>query len=365
MPRTSLKVRGSTIDDKIFGEEPTLTENSTKVELIKAYNWYNYFHDNDAAKSFVVSYLKTQKYDKNKLKKVYAIDPLQLRNIGWNFRILSRNGYLTQDIVDCSWEKLESLIKQVQAKSSVEEDTVVVPVPAKVSNKAHDYIADLEQEVDKFLVTKKAFDPSEWMRQRQVKAVVAKKIAEYYRPLYSELFDAIKGDDKDLVEAYKGWKKPQLKKYMELVKSIISSAETFSVITRVSRKPRKKKEKPATALVEKLKYKEKDDTYNLTSVNPATIIGSQQTWVFNVSTRCLTVFNAIGPTGLSVKGTTIIGFDEKTSITKKIRKPEVLLPKLLSATKAGMKRLMDEVTCKPKEATGRINTDTILIKMCR
>jgi hypothetical protein len=70
-----------------------------------------------------------------------------------------------------------------------------------------------------------------------------------------------------------------------------------------------------------------------------------------LGTRSLTVFNAIGPTGLSVKGTTIIGFDEKTLVTKKVRKPEVLLPKLLSATAAGIKKVMDEVTCKPKEAS--------------
>ena len=40
----------------------------------------------------------------------------------------------------------------------------------------------------------------------------------------------------------------------------------------------------------------------------------------------------------------------------------LLLPKLLSATKAGMKKLMDELTCKPKEASGRINTETIIVR---
>jgi hypothetical protein len=41
----------------------------------------------------------------------------------------------------------------------------------------------------------------------------------------------MKGEDADLVEAYKGWKKLPTQKYVELVKSIISSAGNFSLLS--------------------------------------------------------------------------------------------------------------------------------------
>ena len=78
-------------------------------------------------------------------------------------------------------------------------------------------------------------------------------------------------------------------------------------------------------LVEKLKYLKTDDKFKIASVQPDQIIGASELWVFNTKTRKLGKYIAknIDPkglgrdgSGLSVKGTTIIGFDETTSIQK-------------------------------------------------
>jgi hypothetical protein len=200
------------------------------------------------------------------------------------------------------------------------------------------------------------------MRTRDVKPQIAQKIVEYYKPLYSELYDAMQGKDEQLKEAYSRLKKIQLKSYIEFIRSIIASAEGRTEIAKATRKPRAKKVKPVAALVSKVKYKPEDTEYNITSIKPTEIIGCQQFWVFNSKYRTLSVYNAMSPSGLNLKGTTITGFDEKTSITKKLRNPKSILPLIPSSSKVTLRKLIDTIKATPKVANGRLNMEVVLLK---
>jgi hypothetical protein len=145
----------------------------------------------------------------------------------------------------------------------------------------------------------------------------------------------------------------------------VSAAETRAVVAKTVRKPRKKKEKPASVVVSKLKYKEKDETYNVVSVDPKQIVGANQLWVFNSKYRTLAVYNAMGPAGLNVKGSTLTGWDEKTSVVKTLRKPTEQLNRLKDGGKIVLRKFMDEIKCKPKTATGRINKDVVLVRIIK
>jgi hypothetical protein len=112
------------------------------------------------------------------------------------------------------------------------------------------------------------FKASDWLSQNDVKPAIAQRIADYYKPLYSEAYDAFLGKDVQLREGYSHYKKTKLKAYVEFLKSIVSAAETRATVMKTVRKPRKKKEKPVSVIVGKLKYKEKMmsmQSYPLTS----------------------------------------------------------------------------------------------------
>lgn len=79
----------------------------------------------------------------------------------------------------------------------------------------------------------------------------------------------------------------------------------------------------------------------------------------------MAVYNAMGPAGLGIKGSTVTGFDEKTSIVKKLRKPTEQVNKLLEGGKVILRKYMDDIKCKPKEATGRINKECILVRIIK
>lgn len=350
-------------DEKFMGPEPVLSEGCTDSDVAKAFNWYNYCCDNNQAKEFVIEYLRKIKFDKNEIKK---FSRAKINNsTGWMARILINGGSLP----DGYGERMGAAIKTAIAAVAPEVEDApvvvknVVSIQDRINNKASELIAEIEEQIDILIKNgTNSFNAGNWLRQNNVKPQIASRIAAYYRPLYIELYDAFEGKDKELKEAYRYLKKLQLKNRVEFVRSILAAAEAHSINTTVVRKPRKKKMKPAAVLAAKVQYLAECKEYNLVSIKPVDIIGAQQLWIFNAKTRNLTVINAMSHAGLSIKGTTIIGFDEKTSITKKLRKPEQTLEILKSGSKVVLRKLMDNIKCKPAVAKGRLNSETVILK---
>jgi hypothetical protein len=383
MAKKQKAIRGKFADEKYLGTEPDLRGDVTNAQVINAYNWYNYFYDADQAKAWIVEYLKEfYKTEKELIKNANRIDSIHCRTSGWTCRILLIGGALPQELQDRNLARIKALADAAARAStdssssssegaSKEEGSTekevkqVISIQERVTNRANDLIADIEGHLDNFYRDGTMFKPVDWLAQQDVKPMIAQKIADHYKPLYAEIFDALNGKDDQLKEAYSSWKKPKLKAYMEFVRSIISAAETRATIVKATRKPRKKKEKPASALVSKLKYKVKDDTLKLDSIDPKQIIGCNQLWIFNTKYRTLGVYNAMGPAGLSVKGSSIVGYDEKTSIVKKLRKPTEQLNKLMQGGKIVLRKFMDDIKCKSKEATGRINNEVVLLRIIK
>ena len=395
MAKKQKAIRGKFSDEKYLGTEPDLRGEVSNAQVINAYNWYNYFYDGDQAKSWIIEYLKEfYKTEKELIKNVNRIDANYCRTSGWNCRILLLGGDLPQELQDRNIARIKALVSRANigcsTSSSGNEDTgkeegstkevsreevntnpsgasrvsIVVSIQERIANRANDLIADLEVLLDAYYRNGRQFKMADWIIKNNVKPQIAQRIAAYYKPLYSEAFDALNGNDEQLKEGYSHYKKAQLKAYVEFLRSIVSCAETTATIVK-ARKPRKKKEKPVSVIVSKLKYKAKDDEHKLVSVDPKQIVGCNQLWVFNTKYRTLAVYNAMGPAGLNVKGSTVIGFDEKTSIVKKLRKPTEQLNKLMQGGKIILRKYMDEVKCKPKEATGRINNETVLLRIIK
>jgi hypothetical protein len=76
----------------------------------------------------------------------------------------------------------------------------------------------------------------------------------------------------------------------------------------------------------------------------------------------VTIFEAESREGLSVKGTTIIGFDEKKSVCKVMRKPQEIIG--VVSKNGGIRAIKNAFNASKtveKAPTGRINEDTILL----
>lgn len=369
MKKSAAVKRPKFADEKYLGAEPEVNENSTQIELARAYNWFNYFYTSDDAKAFTISYLKSIKYDKHVIDRLSSVKSIDLHNIGWNCRLLSTGSTLPGEL----WNNIETRIKQLSADvvETVEatEDqpqTKIISIQDRINNKASDLIGELEEETDVFFQEGVIqFDIKKWSVEKGIKPQIAKRIAEHFRPQYEEICEAQEGKDADLVEAYKGWRKPVLKIMGLFLKKIIDHMTEVDAAGQAIRKPRAKKIKPASALVAKLQFLPEFKELNITSVDPKGIINATQLWVYNPKTRNLSVYHAVGRSGLSVRGTTITGYDTDASLTKKVRKPEQVIPQVLNAGKVDLRSIMKNLTTNDSQANGRINKDTVLLRIIK
>ena len=360
------------VHHKYYGEEPDFSESEpTNLQLTQAYNWYNHLYTLEDAKGFVADYLKKIKHPKASL--IHYVPASKLHSLGWNCRIILRGGKLPEAVWERATQKLDQYLDEAkpseftdaEAEKEKQEDKPFVSIQQRVANKVSELRSEIEEQIDVFINNQKSdFNVSQFFIKNEIKAGIAQIIADSYKPIYREIYDAVSGKDQELTSSYSYMSKDVLKAYLGFVKSIISTGEErASLLKQVNKKQRKKKEKPASVIVAKLQFKEKHE--KLVSINPAQIVGSQQLWVYNIKYRTLSVYNAMGPAGLSVKGTTITGFDPKTSITKKLRKPEQHISSVLDGGKIVLRKLMGGIKTQGKEATGRINKDTLLMRVIR
>ena len=356
-------------DEKYMGAEPSVTALSSEVDMAHAYNWFNYFYTSEDAKNFTISYLKSIQYDKHVLSRLSHVKAIDLHNIGWNCRLLATGSTLPEGIWENIETRIQSLVEQVVEPSETAEDqpqTKVVSIQDRINHRASDLIAELEEQLDVFYKEGVVqFDVKKWTLEKGIKPQIAERIIQHFNPQYAEITEALEGKDPELVEAYAGWRVPVLKVMAVFIKKIIDHLESSAEAGKALRKPRKKKVKPPHVLVAKMKYRPDWADLSITSIDPKGIINASQLWVVNAKTRNLSVYHAVDGEGLSVRGSTITGFDPATSITKKLRKPRDILPQVLNEGKVGLRSIMKNLTTTETQANGRINADTVLVRVLK
>ena len=230
---------------------------------------------------------------------------------------------------------------------------------------AREHVAEFDAAVDEFCENKYKgeFDSYEYCKKNTINAPVAKKMLDIFRGEVEEVEEALEGKDEQLVEGYNHLTKRELRRFAQFLRSIYDGVERHANNAKTVRKPRKTKAKPVHKIVEKVKYLKEASEYKIVSIDPTKIVGAEQLWAFNVKTRTLWVYNAQSRDGLSVKGTTLQGYDAETSIGKKLRKPEEVIGRLLGGGKIVLRKLMDEIKSVEKSPNGRINDQTVLLRV--
>ena len=193
-----------------------------------------------------------------------------------------------------------------------------------------------------------------------IKPMYCKKIIDYYTPIRDEICEVIGGKDPVLQEGYSTYSRVTLDNYNKLMTKIIEDCKSKIDTAPRPIVVRRKRRRPAIEVVKKLKYKKDDAAVGLISIMPSKIVDAQKLVVYNSKYRTITLYEAAGSQGLSVKGTTIINYDENKSRTKKLRKPKEFFAKVSNKGIRAFKSAFDAVKCAEKPAKGRINQDTIL-----
>lgn len=349
-----------------MGPEPIWSEGFSKIKLIDALNWYNYCYDQKKAKEFILTYCRHEKLDKKTVQKINSIPETRINvQIAWLSRMMIQ-GMIpdepTQEFFDSGFSEMLNY-RGVSAKPVAEKESPKVSVQDRIIEKARDEAGEIEGLIDDYIASKcsKKYDLEKYFASKNLSAVVLQRICDMFLNSSQEIDEAIKGSDDQIKEAYSHLTKPQLKKISEMYDNIVSASNKAAIANKPTRKKRRVKEKPVKQIVSKVKYLE--EYSNLKCVPIEKVVGADQIWVYNIKTKMLCVYNSDNAKGLTFQGTTLKNFNAKTSIGKRLRKPDVVIPEMMNAGKIKLKKILPELTTKEQLLTGRFNCDTIVLKI--
>jgi hypothetical protein len=352
-----------------------LSEIEFKSKVGTALNWYNYFYDKADGKKTLVAYLKLEKYDSDIITAVKKAPDWCLGSTIVSLCKMRNNGLVRQEYGanadDFFKKRLAEIVERGKENIEPEEDDTpkapVISIQQRMKETAAKQSEGIEDAIEEFASAgyKGKFDCFKYLQKNQVKGMIAKTMLGFYAPEAQELEEAVEGKDEQLVEGYSHFKKATLKRFAQFMRSICDDLERWIGNQKATRKPRKTKAKPAHKVVEKVKYRKSDADYKLQSVHPEQIVGAMQLWVFNTKYRTLGVYDAVDRGGLTVKGTTLQNFEAKTSVKKKLRKPDEVLQRCLTGGKIVLRKLMSEINAKDSALNGRLNEETILLRVIK
>jgi hypothetical protein len=360
-------------DRLMKGDERVLSHDTYQRDLMYMLNYYNSNNDDkDKKKWFISHYAKT---DKKAAVEFLKVDEYHFRHAGILARLMDIGSELQEKEQNYFNERVEFLKSQItkRQKSQDKQDikdaaaakaalpSNVISIQQRMEDKAHELAGEIEGAIDDFVLNdcKSDFSTKNYLLANQVAGPIAKRIGEFYVDRLMEISAAIEGEDDQLVEGYSNFNKRELKRFATFIEIIIADCNQMVQTAKANRAPRKRKEVSPAKLVAKMKYMKDFAELNLKSIQPSTIIGSSEVWFYNTKYRRVGVYKAEGTT-LSVKGTTIIGFDIKESKAFTLRKPEEFF-KGLSMGKRALNSAMKTLKTKPSQPNGRINEECILL----
>lgn len=341
--------------------EPTIDAKNYTASLMKALNYYNSSHDNKEKRKWTMAYLP--KKDSVALQDVES--DYEFRSLGTILRLKARDQHLEpREIKFISKEvnRLKNLVKQPSAIKEVQPTKVKVSVQDKVKEALSAHVAEIHGLLDEFVVSDAEPDFSAYLKANNVNSQVSKQIPLAFEKMKAELEEAYLGKDKQLVEGYSNFKKTKLRKFIKLIEQLEADCSQQVVTAKTVRKPRVKKEKPASVIASKVKYMKEFAELQLKSTNPVSLVGASEAWIYNTKYKKLQVYRALDGQKLSVRGTSLVNYDVAQSSSKTLRKPE-LTKDVVDMTKKTFASFFKKLTTKDAAVNGRINEECIILKV--
>jgi hypothetical protein len=334
-----------------------------------------YVHYEVPTKTLCASFIKyCERFDKKKTALLKLLPEYEFMSAGKYAFMSLKGAELEENTIAYLEKKYKELlvkaeeinkVKTVEAKQKVTGP--VISIQTRMREQVSDLCGQWDEYVDqlcfgKFELSK--FDPHAQMQVYNggvIKAAHAKIIKDMYEGLYAEAKEVVEWKDEQIKEGYSYMSAKMRKEFLAFYEKIMTACDTYINTGKAVRKTRVKKAPSKEKLIAKIKYKESEPSIGLASINPLSIIDSNVLWVYNTKNRKLGCYvaDSMGQV-LTVKGTSIVGFDPSKSVCKTVRKPE-LLKGAGKLPRTKIQKQFDEIRATETSMNGRLNEHIILI----
>lgn len=362
------------IDEKYTGSEPQFfgvefkSDKARKLALTHSLQWYNYHVSNKEKSKYLSAFMKDCGYAKNDISLAISVNAQYIPNAVIALARMMKNGFeATEDERTFVQGSIKSLMERGiadQKPDPIEElKPKFKPNPQKAMKEKVDdlLLGEIEELIDGWNVKFEEYSIIDMINKTDIKPAAYRFVIEYHQ----KMLDELKSNDEQMVEGYSHLKRRDKSKRIKFLEQTINELETHAASKKAvkSRAPRKKKAVDVTKLVKRVKFMKSDSQYKIQSAAPETIIGASGVILFNTKYRIFTQLMADGPSGLSIKGTTVNGFSDEDSIRKNVRNPQDVIKDMLKKTPKVCYNTIDKLKTKPQDLNGRINEHTIILRV--
>jgi len=374
-------------DEKYTGKEPTwdydraLTFSNEEFDhhLRQSFRYYNYYYTTKDLKKYVVAWLRQHEGDSgvHKLDKA-TIDRYQRSADSltpFTVCALIKAHEQGMPLRDRHVEYILDAVKRVlllkadneeEEKTEVKKAEVYIPtIQDRMNEVAKKHILYFEM-LEDALFAGETVDPKayEYLIKNLVPQALINKISAVFEPRHAEVKEARKGECEQLKEAYSHMKAADYKRFDTFYEKLFQDLAAYNQTKKATKKAAVRKPPQKEKIIKNLKYLKQDTALKIVSINPVDIVGAEVLWVYNVKNRKLGryVAEALGGV-LGVKGTTITGYDANKSTQKTLRKSEEQIKQFLASSKVELRKFLDNIKTTEIKLNGRINADTILLKV--
>jgi hypothetical protein len=367
---------------KHLGDEPSYpsaeeqakwTDTEYRTRLGRALNWYNYMHDNKKSAEWLHQFLARNPRRHELAEAVRRGDVWPGATAGFALRAARVGLRLRYSSLKTIMRQLERA-QQAHAKISIDTpfvEEVEKPkgptIQDRLAEKTAECIGEIEGRFDDYITAgdfKAEPKVIDLLTQFNVQPAHIKTVISVAEKHIAEYEEVVEGKDSQLVEAYRHLGKRQLNAMVKWWQQIIADCNSYGIIKKANKAPRKKKAISPEKVVSKLKYLKEFKELALKSVEPTQILTAQELWVYNTKTRKLGIYVADQYAGaLGVKNSAIVGFDAANSLQKTLRKPKDQLKEFSSNGKPAAKKWFKGVKSVETKLNGRMNADIILLKV--
>jgi hypothetical protein len=301
-----------------------------------ALNWYNYMHDEKKAREYILSFLKRTKAPKKMVDAVKASSIIA--SYGWMARLVDCDAILSGEHL----ARLETYLKGLVAEREAAPTEPAVVKTKRVPD-APAYMGEVDGAIDDMLEGK-SFDLDKFFELHNVPAMGRKNVIALLKKYAKEFEDV--NEDPELKEGF--YRPVRLNRVVKSLKAMIEKTPV-----RKTRKVRVKKMKAPK--LDKVKYMDK---YNgIESLSPVKIVGARKAWLYKPKFNEVVVL--LAGAELSIKGSTIIGYDEKASYKMKVRNAVKVVQRLLAKDD----KVLAEIKTNRRAASGRLSESVIILRV--
>lgn len=356
-------------EKEIFGREPVWKEGLNRQEfLLRTLNWHNRFSEISDFKVEVEDFLGERVDNWTLVSPTYCA-----------LARMSNQGFpLSSQEIERITSHFAQFIGKERGEIPIEQAPLLPPPPTATQQPNIDKIDQILSALDEaqdFIVKNKGiqkiplFPMYEKLEIAGIKRGISKILA-YVKNNLSEINDAYYQKDVDLTEGYSNFSRSNLRQIMLWWQSILEEIERFQNKNRVVRKPRivsntsSSRGESTKNRLTNLQFKKFDENFKVGSIDPKKIIAPGVKWCILFDTKYRKIKVLKTNTSFQIDGTTISNFDEESSFSQILRKPELVLSKLTSAKSFGnVLSAIGGLTTAKNSASGRCGQETIILSV--